>query len=77
MCLADGPALGGLAALSDDAPRERVRFGPDLEPIVRLLEETPRVECVRVFVAELRRVAVSAVSSGRFLCGHSQGAFPS
>jgi hypothetical protein len=28
---------------------------PDLEPIVRLIEETPREKCVQVFVAELRR----------------------
>src|SRR5262245_49107800 len=53
--LADGPSLFSLAALGAQAPPERVRFGPDLEPIVRLIEETPREQCVRVFVAELRR----------------------
>ena len=55
LCLADGPALCGLAAFGAEPPPERVRFGPDLEPIVRLIEETPREQCVRVFVAELRR----------------------
>jgi hypothetical protein len=55
MCLADGTALSGLAAFADEAPPEGIRFGPDLEPIVRLMEETPRGECVRVFVNELRR----------------------
>jgi hypothetical protein len=39
-------------AKADDA---KVRFGPDLEPIVRLIEETPREKCVPVFVAELKK----------------------
>src|SRR5262245_5389579 len=55
MCLADGSALRGLAAFGAEPPPEQVRFGPDLEPIVRLMEETPQEQCVRVFVAELRR----------------------
>ena len=55
LCLADGPALCGLATFGAETPPERIRFGPDLEPIVRLIEETPREQCVRVFVAELRR----------------------
>ena len=55
LCLADGPLLCGLATFGAEPPPARVRFGPDLEPIVRLIEETPRERCVRVFVAELRR----------------------
>src|SRR5262245_9189449 len=55
LCLADGQALGSLAAFGAEPPPEKVRFGPDLEPVVRLIEETPREQCVRVFVAELRR----------------------
>jgi hypothetical protein len=55
MCLADGPSLFGLAAFGAEPPPEQVRFGPDLEPIVQLIEETPREQCVRVFVAELQR----------------------
>jgi hypothetical protein len=58
LCLVDSHVLRGLAALGAEAPEappERVRFGPDLEPVVRLMEETPREECVRVFLAELRR----------------------
>ena len=55
MCLADGPALFGLAPLCAEAPPEKIRFGPDLEPIVRLMEETPREKCVPVFVAELKK----------------------
>src|SRR5262249_59603431 len=54
-CLADGPVLSSLAACVAEQPPERIRFGRDLEPIVRLIEETPREQCVRVFVAELRR----------------------
>jgi hypothetical protein len=34
---------------------EKVRFGPDIEPIVRLIEETPRAECVRVLVEQLQK----------------------
>jgi hypothetical protein len=55
LSLADEPALCGLAAFSAEPPPEKIRFGPDLEPIVRLMEETPREQCVRVFLAELRR----------------------
>ena len=72
LCLADGPALCGLAAFGGEPLPERVRFGPDLEPIVRLIEETPREQCVRVFVAELRRglpyrrfLAASLFAGGR------------
>jgi hypothetical protein len=32
---------------------ESIRFGPDLEPIVRLIEETPREKCVAVLTAQL------------------------
>src|SRR5262245_12708332 len=53
-CLAD-TSLCGLAAIGAEPPPEKVRFGPDLEPVVRLIEETPREECVRVFVEELRK----------------------
>lgn len=55
LCLADGAGLGPLAAFGAEPVDEKIRFGPDLEPIVRLMEETPREDCVRVFVAELRR----------------------
>jgi hypothetical protein len=63
MCLTDWPALGGLAAFGDEPPPKKIRFGPDLEPIVRLIEETPRERCVRVFVEQLRR----GLSYRRFL----------
>lgn len=55
MCLANRPALCGLAAFGAEPLPEKIRFGPDLEPIVRLIEETPREQCVPVFVDELRR----------------------
>src|SRR5262249_25543299 len=55
VCLVDGPALLGLAAFGGEPPPAKIQFGPDLEPVVRLMEETPREKCVRVFVEELRR----------------------
>ena len=33
---------------------EPIRFGPDLEPIVRLIEETPREHCVAALAGQLR-----------------------
>jgi hypothetical protein len=53
--LADGAWLRGLAAFGADPPPDKVRFGPDIEPIVRLIEETPRERCVPVFIDQLRR----------------------
>ncbi len=32
-----------------------VRFGPDIEPIVKLIEETPREKCVAMMVEQLRK----------------------
>ena len=55
MCLTEASPFAGLPALGAEQVPERLRFGPELEPLVRLIEETPREECVRVFVAELRR----------------------
>lgn len=55
LCLVDGHLQSGLTALAAEPPPEKIRFGPDLEPIVRLMEETPREDCVRVFINELRR----------------------
>jgi hypothetical protein len=63
LCLPDGPMLCGLAAFGAEPPPKKIRFEPDLEPIVRLIEETPREKCVRVFVEELRR----GLSYRRFL----------
>ena len=67
VCLTDGPTLSGLAAFGAEPPPEKVRFGPDLEPIVRLIEETPREQCVRVFVAELKK----GLPYRRFLAGRT------
>src|SRR6185436_13802814 len=44
-------------------PPATMRFGPDIEPIVRLIEETPRDRCVAVFIDQLRR----GLSYRRFL----------
>lgn len=53
--LADVTPLRGLRAIADDKPipSETVRFGPDLEPIIRLIEDTPQDECVRVLIERL------------------------
>src|SRR5262245_3335144 len=44
------PATADEAKLTPDL----VRFGPDLEPVVRLIEETPREKCVAVMIEQLR-----------------------
>jgi hypothetical protein len=49
------PLLGELAAFGAEPPPDTMRFGPDIEPIVRLIEETPRDRCVAVFIDQLRR----------------------
>jgi hypothetical protein len=65
LAIADGPWLSRLAAYGADAPPDQVQFGPDLEPIVRLIERTPRKQCVPVFVEQLRR----GLPYRRFLAG--------
>lgn len=52
--LAGVPSLGSLTAFADEPPPNKVRFGLDIEPIVRLIEETPRERCVEVFIDQLR-----------------------
>jgi hypothetical protein len=54
LALTDASWLASLAAFGAEPVPERIQFGPDLEPIVRLIEETPRDQCVRVFVEQLR-----------------------
>src|SRR5438094_22534 len=55
--LADLAAFRDLAVLGAEQPPvpERIQFSPDLEPLVRLIEETPRAKCVPVLVERLRR----------------------
>jgi hypothetical protein len=55
--LADPLPLRGLVAMGAEPPAvaETVRFGPDIEPIVRLIEETPQARCVPVLIDQLRR----------------------
>src|SRR5262245_26233437 len=55
LCCANRDVLRGLEVLADETPPATIRFGPELEPLVRLMEETPRDQCVRVFVDQLRR----------------------
>jgi hypothetical protein len=55
--LTDVSTLAGLRAFADEKSPvpDKVRFGPDIEPIVRLIEETPRPECVRVLIEQLQK----------------------
>ena len=53
--LVDVSWLRSLAAIGAEPPPDRVQFGSELEPIVRLIEETPRERCVEVFIDQLRR----------------------
>ena len=53
--LVDVSCLRGLAAFDAEPPPDIVHFGPEIEPIVRLIEETPRERCVPVFIDQLRR----------------------
>src|SRR5262249_28599871 len=55
LAMADRGWLSGLAAFGAETPPDKVRYGPDLEPVVRLIEETPRDRCVAVFIDKLRR----------------------
>lgn len=49
------PLFGELAAFAAEPPPATMRFGTDIEPIVRLIEETSRERCVNVFIDQLRR----------------------
>jgi hypothetical protein len=53
--LADASSLVGLVAFAAERPPDKVRFGREIEPIVRLIEETPLDRCVSVFIDQLRR----------------------
>jgi hypothetical protein len=59
-------ALPGLFAFAGEQPSaaaDRVRFAQGVEPLVRLIEETPRERCVPALVEELRQ----GLSYRRFL----------
>lgn len=49
------PVLGDLAVFGAEPPPATMRFSPEMEPIVRLIEETPRERCAGVFIDQLRR----------------------
>jgi len=60
-----------------------IRFSPEIEPIVRLIEETPREKCVPVFIEQLRHGLpyrhflaaqyLAAIRAARFHAGRAQG----
>ena len=45
------PATAAEAKVTPDL----VRFGPDIEPVVKLIEETPREKCIGVMIEQLRK----------------------
>jgi hypothetical protein len=61
---------GGMLGLGDFLPPETIRaasakesavtpdivqFGPDIEPVIRLIEETPKAKCIPVMAEQIRR----------------------
>jgi hypothetical protein len=62
--------LGFACAADSPAKTARVRFRPDVEPLVRLFEETEREKCVEVAVDQLRRgVSYRQFLAALFLAG--------
>ena len=46
--------LGILGAAEQAVSSDMVRFGPGIEPLVRLIEETPREDCIEVLAGRLK-----------------------
>ena len=71
--------LGGLGALLPMSPAsaadtavtpEMVRFTPEIEPLVRLIEDTPRSKCVEVLAKKIRKgTTYTEFLSALFLAG--------
>ncbi len=56
--LGDFAALAALGPANADESKvtpDLVRFGPDMEPVVRLIEETPQDACVAVMIEQLKK----------------------
>ena len=71
-CLGLGPAGILLGAERDDraVAADIVRFGDDLEPLVRLIEETPRSDCIEVIARHLQSgLSYRELLSALFLAG--------
>src|SRR5689334_13123715 len=55
--LGDFAALGPLGPANADEAKVKpdlIRFSPDIEPVVKLIVETPRAKCIPVMVDQLR-----------------------
>src|SRR5262249_5553688 len=66
--------LGRACAADPPAKTERVRFRADIEPLVRLIEETDREKCIEVVVAPLRRgLSYRQFLAALFLAGIREG----
>ncbi len=61
---------GALAAADRAVASDIVRFGPDIEPLVRLIEETPRSDCIEVIAKRLKAgLSYRELLSALFLAG--------
>src|SRR5262249_42173295 len=75
--LGDLSAFQHLACADEPKTKGRdwqVRYGADIEPIVRLIEETPATKCAEVMLAQLRRgLSYRDFMTGLFLAGLRNG----
>ncbi|MSR59414.1 MAG: hypothetical protein EXS05_17515 [Planctomycetaceae bacterium] len=63
-------ALGLLTAAEPDVTPDIVQLHPDIEPLVRLIEDTPREKCVEMMAGQLRQgVAYRQFLAALFLAG--------
>jgi hypothetical protein len=56
--LGEWAALAPLSPATADEAKvtpDLVRFGPDIDPVVKLIEETPQDKCVPAMVEQLRK----------------------
>ena len=61
---------GTLAAADQAVASDIVRFGADIEPLVRLIEETPRDKCIEVIASRLKAgLSYRELLSALFLAG--------
>lgn len=62
--------FGSSAAAEQGPETDTVRFGPDIEPLVRLIEDTPREDCIEVVAARVRSgLAYRDLLTALFLAG--------
>ncbi|MYB53427.1 MAG: hypothetical protein F4X77_14705, partial [Acidobacteriia bacterium] len=61
---------GASAAADQAVASDIVRFGSDIEPLVRLIEQTPRSDCIEVIAGRLKAgLSYRELLSALFLAG--------